>query len=62
MYFADDAVAEGLANEIGFFNRAVQLALELADGADSAAGDAGASAATNSTTAATISIRTNFPP
>ena len=49
MYFADAAVANGLANEIGSFTRAVELALELADGADSAGGTGGTSA-TQSTT------------
>jgi ClpP class serine protease len=43
MYFGDAAAGNGLVDEIGSFTRAVELALELAEGA---AGEAGASAAT----------------
>jgi signal peptide peptidase SppA len=51
MYFADAAVAEGLADEIGNFSRAVALALELADAqGDPTTGDAGGNSATTSTT------------
>ena len=50
MYFADAAVAEGLADEIGSFSRAVELALELADAGDPTTGDAGGTSATTSTT------------
>jgi signal peptide peptidase SppA len=48
MYFADDAVANGLADEIGTFSRAVELALELADAGDTT-GTAGNNSATTST-------------
>ena len=48
MYFAEAAVASGLADEIGSFSRAVALALELADAA-TPAGDAGTASATIST-------------
>ena len=51
MYFADAAVAEGLADEIGTFSRAVALALELADAqGDPTTGSAGGNSATTSTT------------
>ncbi len=47
MYFAEAAVADGLADEIGSFSRAVELALELAEGGDtSTAGGAGGNSAT----------------
>lgn len=47
MYFADAAVADGLADEIGSFSRAVELALELAEAGDtSTAGGAGGNSAT----------------
>jgi signal peptide peptidase SppA len=51
MYFAETAVANGLADEIGSFGRAVELALELAGAGDDAstAGDAGTTSATTST-------------
>ncbi len=49
MYFADEAVANGLANEIGTFSRAVALALELAEAGDTPTGDAGGTSATTST-------------
>lgn len=49
MYFADPAVAQGLADEIGSFSRAVELALELAEAGDpSTAGGAGGNSATTS--------------
>jgi signal peptide peptidase SppA len=48
MYFADEAVANGLADEIGTFSRAVELALELADAGDTT-GTAGDNSATTST-------------
>jgi signal peptide peptidase SppA len=49
MYFADSAVAEGLADEIGNFSRAVALALELAEAGDtSTAGEASGNSATSS--------------
>ncbi|GAB3652669.1 hypothetical protein GCM10027594_27160 [Hymenobacter agri] len=54
MYFAATAAGNGLVDEIGSFGRAVELALELADAADStpadSAGGAGAATATQSTT------------
>lgn len=50
MYFAKSAVADGLADEIGSFSRAVELALELAEAGDtSTAGEAGGNSATTST-------------
>lgn len=49
MYFGGLASGNGLVDEIGSFTRAVELALELADGAD-AGGAAGATTATQSTT------------
>jgi protease-4 len=49
MYFAKSAVADGLADEIGSFSRAVELAVELAEAGDpSTAGDAGGNSATTS--------------
>lgn len=50
MYFAKSAVADGLADEIGSFSRAVALALELAEAGDPTTGDAGSASATTSTT------------
>ncbi|MDB5268046.1 MAG: hypothetical protein JWP58_1086 [Hymenobacter sp.] len=47
MYFAEAAAGNGLVDEIGSFNRAVELALELADGSD-AGGDTGPTSATHS--------------
>jgi ClpP class serine protease len=49
MYFAGPAAENGLVDEIGSFNRAVELALELAEGADASAA-AGTENATQSTT------------
>jgi hypothetical protein len=50
MYFAKEAVADGLADEVGSFSRAVELAAELAEGGDtSTAGAAGGNSATTST-------------
>lgn len=48
MYFAETAKAEGLVDEIGSFTRAVELALELAEGGDdtATAGEAGGNSAT----------------
>jgi signal peptide peptidase SppA len=50
MYFANAAVADGLADEIGTFSRAVELALELAEaqGDPTTTGDAGGNSATTS--------------
>jgi protease-4 len=51
MYFGNAAVADGLADEIGTFSRAVALALELAEAqGDPTTGDAGGNSATTSTT------------
>jgi len=49
MYFANAAVADGLADEIGPFSRAVELALELAEAGDPTTGAAGGNSATTST-------------
>jgi signal peptide peptidase SppA len=50
MYFANAAVADGLADEIGTFSRAVELALELAETqGDPTTGAAGGNSATTST-------------
>jgi protease-4 len=47
MYFAESAVADGLADEIGPFSRAVELALELAEAGESpTTGEAGGNSAT----------------
>ncbi len=47
MYFGETAKAEGLVDEIGSFSRAVELALELAEGGDSSTtGAAGGNSAT----------------
>jgi signal peptide peptidase SppA len=47
MYFAETAKAEGLVDEIGSFDRAVQLAYELAEAGDtSTAGEASGNSAT----------------
>jgi signal peptide peptidase SppA len=49
MYFAKTAKAEGLVDAIGSFSRAVELAVELAEGGDtSPAGGAGGNSATTS--------------
>ena len=51
MYFADAAVADGLADELGSFSRAVALALELAAAqGNPTTGDAGGTSATTSIT------------
>jgi ClpP class serine protease len=55
MYFADAALADGLADEIGSFSRAVELALELAEAGDTST--AGQGAGGNS---ATTSIQPNM--
>lgn len=61
MYFAAAAVADGLADEIGSFSRAVALALELAQaGDDSTAGTGAGNSATTSTTPHMFG-KTKFP-
>jgi ClpP class serine protease len=59
MYFGETAAGNGLVDEIGSFHRAVELALELAEGAD-VGGAAGANAATTSTTT-TMFGKNKFP-
>jgi protease-4 len=58
MYFADDAVADGLADEIGSFSRAVELALELAETGDTST--AGQSAGGNSATTSILPTMSLF--
>jgi ClpP class serine protease len=64
MYFADVAVAEGLADEIGSFSRAVELALELAEAAGdtSTAGQgAGGNSATSNQPTMSLFAKNKFP-
>ena len=62
MYFADAAVANGLADEIGTFSRAVALALELAESQDDTpAGQASGNSASTSPQPPTMFGKNKFP-
>jgi len=62
MYFAETAKAEGLVDEIGSFSRAVELALELAQGGDTT-GEAGPNSATTTLPTPNMSLfgKNKFP-
>jgi protease-4 len=64
MYFADAAVADGLADEIGSFSRAVALALELAEAGDTSTAGQGAgvnSATTSNQPTMSLFAKNKFP-